>query len=60
MESDKEYLVSLNAISKDPHMVSRVAEVFARAGVGLTLEGLTVTMNMTELELQQEGVDEQP
>lgn len=60
MESDKEYLVSLNAICKDPHMVSKVAEVFARAGVGLTLEGLTVTMNMTELELQQEGVDEQP
>lgn len=55
---DKEYLVSLNVITKYPHLLSKIAEVFARAGTGLTLEGLTVSMNMTELEPTTEGVDE--
>lgn len=57
---DREYLVSLNAITKDPHLLSKVAEVFARAGSGLTLEGLTINMNMAELEPTTEGVEDPP
>lgn len=60
MDSQKEYLVSLNVMTKDPHNLSRVAEVLARAATGLTLEGLTVNMNMTELDSEQEEVEEQP
>lgn len=57
---DKEYLVSLNVITKEPHLLPRIAEVFALAGAGLVLEGLTVSMNMTELEPTTEGVEEPP
>lgn len=55
-----EYLVSVSALCKDPHLVSRVAEVFARAGAGIALEGLSISINITELEVQPEGVDENP
>lgn len=59
MEPEKEYLVSLNVACKQPHELNRISEVLARAAAGLTLEGLTVSMNMTELEPLQEGVEEQ-
>lgn len=58
MESDKEYLVSLNVMCKNAHHLSRIAEVLGRAGAGLTLEGLTVSMNMTELEADSADVEE--
>lgn len=57
-ESMKEYIVSINVICKNPHLVSKVSEVFARAGAGLTLEGLTVCMNMAELEAER--IEENP
>lgn len=40
--------------------MSRVSEVLARAGAGLALEGITININMAELEASSEEVGDQP
>lgn len=52
-------LVSLSVICKDPHLLTKVSEVLSRAGMGLALEGLMVSMNMAQLDSEQEEVGEE-
>lgn len=59
MESEKEILISLTVLCSDSYLVAKVSEVLARAGTGLALEGLSISMNMTEIVADQEGVEPQ-
>lgn len=56
--TDKEIIVSLSVICKDGHLLTRISEVLSRAGMGLAMEGLLVSMNMSQLDNDQEGVEE--
>ena len=38
-------VVSLTMVSKDPQEITKASEVMARAGAGLTLDGITVNLN---------------
>lgn len=54
---DKEILVSLSVVCRDPYQLQKVSEVLSRAATGLALEGVMVNMNMAEMAPEQEGVE---
>lgn len=61
MESEsQEILVSLSVMCRNPYQVQKVAEVLARAGTGLALDGIMVSMSMAEVSAEQEDIGEQP
>lgn len=50
MAESPEIIVSLNVVCKDPHLLTKVSEVISRAGLGLALEGLLVSMSMSQYD----------
>lgn len=50
MAESPEIIVSLNVVCKDLHLLTKVSEVISRAGLGLALEGLLVSMSMSQYD----------
>lgn len=60
MASEQEIMVTLSVLCKTPEEAVKASEVLSRAGVGLALESLSVSINLIDTTEDEEEEVERP
>ncbi len=55
----QKYMVSLNVISGEQERAANASELMARIMVGLALDDVTVSLNVSQIEIEDDDDDEE-